>query len=217
MRDTLRTLGFWLMAAFVLAVATPSRAAVITFSSSAAWEAAVTSFDTWDFNGPEGNQVILLNSLGTNIVSVATQGGDPQGLIHDSALCGSTGGGVDCFKPIELTFLEPRNAFGFDNLDFNGFEEAVVQLAFSGGGTQTFVFDLGGAPAFTPIFFGVISDQNLASATIYSRDPGSDTIGQRANVIDNVRVGIAEVPEPGVIALLATGLGGMLLRRRRRT
>jgi len=214
MRNTLRTLGFWLAAVFVLAGATPARAAAIIYSSSAAWEAAVTSFDTWDFNGPEGNQVILLNSLGTNIVSVATQGGDPQGLIHDNALCGSTGGALDCFPPIVLTFLEPRNAFGFDNLDFNGFEEAVVQITFAGGGSPlTAVFDLGGAPAFTPIFFGIISDQDLATATIYSRDPGSDTVGQRANVIDNVRVGLAEVPEPGVIALLACGLGTLLRRR----
>ena len=75
------------------------------------------------------------------------------------------------------------------------------------------MFDLGGAPAFTPIFFGIISDQDLATATIYSRDPGSDTVGQRANVIDNVRVGLAEVPEPGVIALLACGLGTLLRRR----
>src|SRR5262245_45186582 len=39
-------------------------AAVTTYSSRATFLGAVSGENTWDFNGPEGNPVILLNSLG---------------------------------------------------------------------------------------------------------------------------------------------------------
>jgi hypothetical protein len=212
----LGAVSFCLTAVLVLATASESRAAVITYSSSAAFEAALASFDTWDFTGAEGNPVIFLNSLGTDIVSVASQGGDAAGIIHDNALCGSSGGTVDCFKPIVLTLLEPRNAFGFDNLDLNGFEEAVIDVSFAAGPPFSTVIDLGAAPPFTPIFFGLIATENLTSVTIYSRDPGSNTVGERANVIDNLRVGTAAVPEPVTLTLIGFGVGAVLLRRRRR-
>lgn len=215
----LRTLVFGVAAVLVLGDAIPSRAAVVTYTSSAAFEAALSSSNLWTFTGPTGNPVVVLNSLGTDIVNVTTLGGDAAGIINDNALCGRTSNAVDCFKPVVFTFLESRNAFGYDNLDFNGFEEAVVQVTFAGGAPPfSTVFDLGGQPAFTPIFFGLTSDAALASVTIYSRDPGSTTVGERANVIDNVRVGIAvpSAPEPGVLALLGSGLAGVLLRRVRR-
>jgi hypothetical protein len=150
---------------------------------------------------------------------VTTLGGDAAGIINDNALCGRTSGGVDCFKPVVLTVLEPRNAFGYDNLDFNSVEEAFVQVTFAGGAPPfSSVFDLGGQPAFTPIFFGLVSDDDIASVTIYSRAPGSTAVGERANVIDNVRVGTAvpSAPEPGTLALLGLGLAGLLARRSRR-
>jgi hypothetical protein len=154
------------------------------------------------FNGPEGNPVVILNSLGTDIVAVSTQGGDAAGMIHDNALCGSVNGALDCFPPVLFTVLQPRNAFGFDNLDFTVDEEAVVNIAFANGDpSQEFVFDLGAQPALTPIFFGLTSDQSIASVRVYSRDPGTMTLGQRANVIDNVTVGNV-VPEPGTLVLL---------------
>ena len=168
-----------------------------------------------DFNGPEGNPVIILNSLGTNIVGVSTQGGDAAGMIHDNALCGSVGGAVDCFPPVVFTLLQPRNAFGFDNLDFTADEEAVVNIAFANGDpSQQFVFDLGGEPPLTPIFFGFTSDQSIASVSVYSRDPGTTDIGQRANVIDNVTVGNA-VPEPGTLVLLILASASLCFRRGR--
>ena len=49
-------------------------------------------------------------------------------MINGNAVCGSVGGAVDCFPPIVFTLLQPRNAFGFDNLDLNGSEEAVVNV-----------------------------------------------------------------------------------------
>jgi len=143
-------------------------AAVTTYSSRATFLGALAGADTWDFNGPEGNPVVILNSLGTNIVGVSTQGGDAAGVIHDNALCGSVGGAVDCFPPVVFTLLQPRNAFGFDNLDFTVDEEAVVNIAFANGDpSQQFVFDLGAEPPLTPIFFGFTSDQSIASVSVY--------------------------------------------------
>src|SRR5262245_49063531 len=190
-------------------------AAVTTYSSRPAFLGAVAGADTWSFNGPEGNLVVILNSLGTNIVGVSTQGGDVAGRIHDNALCGSVGGAVDCFPPVVFTLLEPRNAFGFDNLDFTVDEEAVVNVAFANGDpSQQFVFDLGGQAPLTPTFFGFTSDQSIASVSVYSRDPGTTGIGLRANVIDNVTVGNA-VPETGTLPLLILASSSLCFRRGR--
>ena len=167
--------------------------------------------------------MVVLKSLGTDIVGVSTQGGDAAGAISGNALCGSVSGAVTCFPPVVLTLLQPRNALGFDNLDFNGFEEAVVNVAFANGdASQQFVFDLGGQPMFTPIFFGVTSNQSIASVTVYSRDPGSSDIGLRANVIDNVTVGMrdsrtgnARAATPSFSWRVILGAAGQGRRRRR--
>lgn len=195
-----------------------AQALTVTFTSRSSFENALSSFDTWNFNGPQGNAVIHLNSSGTDIVDVSTQGGDSAGIIHDNALCGRTGGQTDCFSPLVFTILQPRNAFGFDNLDLTATEEAVVNVAFVGlSPAQQFVFDLAGQAAFTPTFFGFTSDQLLASVTIYSRWRGTTGIGERANVIDNVTVGSAStVPEPGTILFLGFGLLGLIGLNRRR-
>jgi hypothetical protein len=190
-------------------------ASVTTYNSRAAFLGALASENTWDFNGPEGNPVIILNSLGTDIVGVSTQGGDAAGVIHDNALCGSVSGAVDCFRPVAFALLQPRNAFGFDNLDLTEAEEAVVDIAFANGDpSQQFTIDLGGQPALTPIFFGVTADQSIASVSVYSRDPGTTVIGQRANVVDNVTVGTA-VPEAGTLTLFIAASAGLFLQRRR--
>src|SRR4051812_46644450 len=100
-------------------------ATVTTYGSRPTFEASLSSFNTWDFNGREGNPVTVLNSLGTDIAAVSTLDGAASGVIHDNALCGTPGApAVDCFPPVAFTFLQPVNSFGFDNLDFNGFEEA---------------------------------------------------------------------------------------------
>ena len=48
---------------------------VTTYSSRATFLGGLAGADTWDFNGPDGNPVVILNSAGANIVGVSTQGG----------------------------------------------------------------------------------------------------------------------------------------------
>jgi hypothetical protein len=197
-------------------VAQPARAATITvYDSQPLFLAAIGPSTTFDFTQPDG-PISLLGGL----ASISTVGGDAQGTILSNTLCGSTAGSVDCFPPVLFTLAPGLEAFGYDNLDFNGNEEAVVTVNFANGDpAQVFVFDLGGDPAFTPIFFGVTSDVAISTVMIYSRDPGTTDVGQRANVIDNVILaegGTQVVPEPTSLLLLGTGLVASVRRWRRR-
>lgn len=192
-----------------LAAVTADAAVITTFASRAAFEAAITNPVTFDFNQPNGP----ISSLGTEL-TISTVGGDAAGQVLNNALCGSVGGGVDCFPPVLFTFSQPGRAFGYDNLDFTAAEEAVVTFSFvNGDADQSFVFDLGGAPPLTPIFFGATSDVDIGTVQIFSRDPGSTAVGQRANVIDNVTV--AAVSAPASAILLALGLAAAGFRRTR--
>ena len=188
---------------------TSDAAVVATYTSRAAYEGALGSTQTFDFNQPDGP----IASLGSQL-SISTLGGDASGFIHTNALCGSVGGAVDCFPPVLFTFNQPGSAFGYDNLDFTENEEAVVTISFvNADPSQEFVFDLGGQAPLTPIFFGAISDVDIASVVIYSRDPGTTQIGERANVVDNVTIAAA-VPEPITLALLGPAFAGMGFARR---
>jgi hypothetical protein len=197
-------------------VAQPARAATITvFDSQPLFLAAIGPSTTFDFNQPDG-PISLLGGL----ASISTVGGDAQATVISNTLCGSTASSVNCFPPVLFTLAPGLKAFGYDNLDFTLEEEAVVTVNFTNGDpAQVFVFDLGGDPAFTPIFFGVTSDVAISTVMIYSRDPATNDVGQRANVIDNVILaegGTQVVPEPASLLLLGTGLVASVRRWRRR-
>ncbi len=200
---------------FCLFLANAFGALVTTYTSRAAFLAASGPVDTWDFNGPDGNPVITLQSLGTSVASVSSIGGDPQGTINGNGLCGSEGGGVDCFKPVRVTLLVPALAFGYDNHDLILMEEAVVNIGFTDGTTRQYVFDLGGEDTLTPIFFGLKSNTPISYFETYSRTAGTTDVGRRANVIDDVSIASA-VPEPSTFAAAVAALAlGWAARRRR--
>jgi hypothetical protein len=188
-----------------------SAATVNTFTDRPTFLAGIGTSVTFDFNQPNG-PISTLGSLAT----ISTTGGDSSGQIYTNALCGSTSGSVNCFPPVVFSFLTGGKAFGYENLDFNGEEEAVVTLNFTNGDpAQSFVFDLGGQTPATPIFFGALSDVAISTVEIYSRTPGTTNVGERANVIDNVTLQAA-VPEPASLLLIGSGflLLGVLRRRR---
>jgi hypothetical protein len=201
-----------LLIAFVLG--TVANAAVITeYSSLSAYQTAVGSIQTFTFLQPNNTAITNLGS----ILSVTTLGGDAQGLVDNSQLCGSSSGGIDCFKPLIFTFTQPSNAFGFDNGDLTTDEEAVVIFNFTNGDpSQQFTFDLNGAPAFTPTFFGATSDVNLSTVEVYSRTIGTTSIGDRANTVIDIEVpAAASTPEPSTLGTVAAGLlAGLAIFRR---
>ena len=204
--------GFLFAAASCLLPAAAQAATITVYNSRPVFLAAIGASQTFDFNAPDNTVVAALDGL----ASVSTVGGDGIGRTLTNTLCGSTGA-VDCFPPVLFTFLAAGRAFGYDNGDFTVHEEAVFRVTFSNGDpSQTFVFDLNGAPSFTPIFFGVRSDVDIASVMIYSRDPGTNEVGQRANTIDNVTLQQVAIPEPSSLVLIGLGLAGGLRRWRRR-
>jgi hypothetical protein len=207
-----------LLAAVAVALPLAASDAQVTYASRAAFNAAISGANTWDFTGPTGNPVIFLNSLGTDIAQVSSVGGDAAGIIINNTLCGSTGGSVDCFRPVRFDLLQPVTAFGYDNLDLNGSEDALIAVTFSGGASNLYTITT--ATPFTPVFFGITSNTAITRVDIWSADPGDQTQGLRANVIDNVTLGqLQAVPEPGTVTLVGIGMLGLLggaARRRQR-
>lgn len=196
-----------------------ANASITTYTTRSTFETALSSPTTFDLNQADG----AISTLGT-VLGISTVGGDVSGTVNNNALQGRALGALDISLPLQFTFLQPGLAFGYDNLDFTLDEEAVVTFSFTNGDpSQTFTFDLGGQDAFTPIFFGAISTTQISNVQIYSRTIGTDTVGERANVIDNVTVGAplssTTTPEPGSWMLMSGGLLVLLgrnsaLRRR---
>lgn len=178
---------------------------ITTYTTRATFENALSAPTTFDFNQPNGPVSVLGTVLG-----ISTIGGNPNGEVDNNTLYGSDGGGINSFLPVQFTFLTPGFAFGYDNLDFTDNEEAVITFSFvSGGPSQQFTISLSGQPAFMPVFFGATSTDEIANVQIYSRTIGTDEVGLRANIIDNVTVGeVADVttPEPSSMMLMSGGL-----------
>ena len=55
----------------------------------------------------------------------------------------------------------------------------------------------------------------ISSVDLIETNPGEHTPEQYGVTVDNFRVTITQVPEPSQIALLLTGIAGILLRRKR--
>lgn len=107
-----------------------------------------------------------------------------------------------------LTFspLAGATSVGFYLTDAN---DSGGRLDISGFGFN-FTDIFGGALSDGSIFYLTISDAaGLSDLTFWSNNP-SDGYG-----IDNVTVAVASVPEPGTLTLLALGVAGLVVLRRR--
>lgn len=196
-----------------LCVASAPASAQTTYGTRASFNAAVGSHYDYDFN-TDGLVTILSSSIG-DLAGVSTVGHDATGLASGGSLWGSTGGSKDAFTTVKFDFLQPVTGFGFDDLDLNGAEWAIIDVTFTGGGTTR--YSVTTTTPFDPVFFGITAAGGLSSVQVFSNNIAAGTDPElRANLIDNVSIA-ASVPEPSSWALAGVGLALLAGAARRKS
>lgn len=199
----------------VLALAVNANAATITFTSSAAFFAALgaTPYTTETYEGLPAGSTIPAGATVNGITYTAFPAGSSGRIdtIFNSfgaqslALTGSQ----DFFLPgqfIDVSFA-PATAVGvFFNVSLSPPNSLFIQTA---------VGTAGSGPAYdqsTLYFVGLISDSPFSSARI-----GSTTDAQSGYNLDNLTLatGATPIPEPASMFLLGSGLLALRMRARR--
>ncbi len=189
------------LAAGLYAASAPVMAQTV-YNSRVSFDAAVGTHYDYDF-GTDGLVTTLSSSIG-HLAGVSTVGHDATGLASGGSLWGSVGGATDAFTTVKFDFLQPVTGFGFDDLDLNGAEWAIIDVSFTGGGTTRYAVTT--TTPFVPVFFGITSASGLSSVQVFSNNIEAGTDPElRANLIDNVTIA-ASVPEPSTWALAGVGL-----------
>lgn len=213
-----------LVSAFGLLMSHQANAAVISYSSRAAFDAVTSITTNIDFEAQNiAKSFTYYGSLSVDGVSFTNPGNsylwvaDPGSVssAYDwgsgaSLLYGSNAEG----SRFHIALAPGTTAFGFDFMTEDDGHTATGDI-----GSYTFVVNgvtFSGTSLLRPgrAFFGITSDApitgidiNLNSATNAFRPLG---------VIDNFEFGTAAaVPEPGTLALFGSALIGLALRRRR--
>ncbi len=213
-----------------LAVNLTANAALVTYTSQAAWEAAAgasavetfASASVGNLAGPDfgtytgfslsgttnGNNVGVHTGVvgfgGTNYPIPASFAG--QNFFswgEQNALIGPT---------ITMTFSTPTYAFAFDWFNTDPSDQSSVTVLPDGSVYGAPPFTLATGPASSG-FFGIVSDNLITSATFQSAQAGGYVSDAG---FDNVRVAVAPVPEPTTALFGAALLGAIGASRRRR-
>jgi len=213
-----------MIAAVALAAASAGAAdaAVTTYTSSAAFNAALASFTPTVENFSSGSAGQTIASGGSFNGNTYTTSGNPSldGTIITNqfnsftglSLGGNQSGSAQFFfsgDHVTVTFAAPVFAVGaFFNVNADSGNFGVTV----GGDTAS--ADSATYDTSTFVFAGLVSDTSFNSATFFSSDGGAGTASFNIPEIISVAAG---VPEPASWAMMLMGFGGLgaVLRRRR--
>jgi hypothetical protein len=208
--------------ALMAAGAGAANAATITYTSSAAFNAAIAGHQTVeDFSSGLAGQTIANGGVFNGNTYTTTGGPVLDGTIITNqfnsfsglSLGGNQFNGAAQFffsgDSVTVTFAAPVYAAGvFFNVNANS-GDFVLTAAGGTASTGGAVYDIS-----TFVFAGLVSDTSFTSATFYSSDGGTSTASYN---IPAIITATAAVPEPATWAMMLVGFGGLgaTLRRRR--
>lgn len=218
MNHTFKGLAASLLAIASLAIATPATATITTYSTLAAFNSAATTNTTVDFSG---NSFVGLNAAGGSLwntnsssgfslngATFSVAGGNHYEAIVAPAFSPSlydrgTGNQLhaEYSQALTITFDSAITALAFD-LSSIFSRSGSVQVGFSNGDSATAI--LGDPYAFN----GFVSSSAFNYIVI-------NGISGDYLMIDNVRFGSNDVPEPGSLALLGLAIAGLAAAKRK--
>ena len=198
-----------------LIVVSPVSAEVITYANEADFIAATTGVTTGDWEGIASHDYVQFNSPYTHdsITLTSTRPDSSNAITVADNVWGFTRSVASSARQYNagIAIPEGNTAMGV-NFHFNGdLNEITGKFNLSGGATEDFSIPRPTTPGFdmnTPVFFGAVittdSPVTISSITLGLLDPDGAHYSSVLYGTSTV------VPEPSTLALLATGLIGLL-------
>jgi hypothetical protein len=203
-----------LIATFLLASGA-SEAAVISYTSQAAWLAAAgTATTSQNFNGLSGANVLSGVDLGGGMsvkasatgwnITGAQSAGNTCSIDTTASLCGNS------ISVLTFTFANAISSFG---ASFSSMNDDIQRTQFELFNGATLIATLTPPIVSGQVdqFYGFVAGAGQSITSLRTKYVAGDAFG-----IDNVAiVSAAKVPEPGNLALMGLGLLGLVFARRR--